>query len=220
MHTRLAVLVDGFNLFHSIQDVVASRKDAGGLKWLDLWKLGESFKPQVSRGGEVELVSVDYFSAFANHKRVDDPGHVIRHQVYIRALKSRGVRCHMHRFKGRHRDCKLCSEKIKFHEEKETDVAIAVQLVRIFVEESADAVLIVSGDTDLSPAVRTVYEMFPDAIIGFAFPFSRKSAELAKLVQGRGVSFKLSERSYVTSQLPNPLEIKRGRVLHRPEEWS
>jgi uncharacterized LabA/DUF88 family protein len=220
MHTRLAVLVDGFNLFHSIKSLVATGAATNAVKWLDLWALSESFKAQVSRGERVQLVSVDYFSAFASHKRDDDPNHVIRHQVYLRALRNTGVKYHMHRFSGRDRDCKACGKKIRFHEEKETDVAIAIKLLRIFVEDAADYVVVVSGDTDLTPAVKATFEMFPGAMIGFAFPFARKSKELEKLVHQRGCSFKLSEASYLNHSLPDPFDLKRGGRIYKPPEWA
>ena len=48
--------IDGFNLFHAINEL--SRPE---LKWVNLWSLSESLLRE-----EEELIEVNYFSAYAN----------------------------------------------------------------------------------------------------------------------------------------------------------
>ncbi|MEX2579934.1 MAG: NYN domain-containing protein [Verrucomicrobiales bacterium] len=157
--TRLSVFFDGFNVYHSIKAVIDDDLAQGdSVKWLNLAALSESFFHQIEADGRKEISEVHYFSALASHKLEEDSEHVKRHQTYLRALKAVGVQCHLHRFKKRHRDCKHCGKPVKFHEEKETDVALAAQLIQVFAQDTADVAVLVSGDTDMAPAVRTVFE--------------------------------------------------------------
>ena len=61
----------------------------------------------------------------------------------------------------------------KGFEEKETDVAIGVALLEVFHNKSADCVFIISGDTDIMPALRAARRMYSGCRIGFAFPYRR-----------------------------------------------
>jgi hypothetical protein len=76
--------------------------------------------------------------------------------------------------------------------------------------------VIVSGDSDLAPAVRTVFKLFPLARVMFAFPFARRSKELAKLAPG---SFTIGKDSCARYQLSDPVTLPDGRVLHKPSSW-
>lgn len=68
---RVAFLVDGFNLYHSLEE--ASLAMGGvGTKWLDLIALCETFLQPIGGGGKLE--SVFYFSAPANHVEQIKPG--------------------------------------------------------------------------------------------------------------------------------------------------
>lgn len=219
MAIRLSVLVDGFNLYHSIEELIHKRSFPAATKWLDLVGLANSFLHQIEIPGRKEVVSVDYFTAYAHHKMEEDPLHVKRHEIYMRALADSGVKCHIHRFKKRHKNCKVCGERFKFHEEKETDVAMAIKLLRIFVEKQADVAVLVTGDTDIAPAVRAVLDMFPEAVVWFAFPYERRNKELAGAVQVRGGSFKIGEKAYERHRLPDPYPMKVGDALPMPVKW-
>jgi hypothetical protein len=106
--TRVACYVDGFNLYHAIDDL-----DKRHLKWLDLRALAQS----LCRDGE-QLVKVAYFSAYATWR----PDSYARHRTYIAALKNLGIDCHMARFSEQSASCLKCGATWKRHEEKETDV--------------------------------------------------------------------------------------------------
>jgi len=101
------------------------------------------------------------------------------------------------------------------HEEKETDVAIAVKLFEVCFKSKADIIIIVTGDTDLSPAVKTCKELFPKKRILFAFPFDRKNKELLKLAPD---SFSISKKQYINHVLSNPIKIKNQEIC-KPDKW-
>ena len=91
---RVAVYVDGFNLYHSLDDLRENH-----LKWLNLWALSQT----LVRHDEA-VVSVKYFSAYAKWM----PASYRRHQRYVAALQSCGVEFIEGRFKEKPMQCKSC----------------------------------------------------------------------------------------------------------------
>ncbi|MEI6504042.1 MAG: NYN domain-containing protein, partial [Armatimonadota bacterium] len=57
------------------------------------------------------------------------------------------------RFKAKTLTCPLCGRRFVRYEEKETDVALGVDLVELVSQELRDTAVLVSGDGDLVPAV-------------------------------------------------------------------
>jgi hypothetical protein len=211
---RAIFSVDGFNLYHS---VVEAQKDNGGVcvKWLDLHGLCLSYLHVVAGHvhSRVAMEAIHYFSAPPTHR---SRGKQSRHSLYMRCLRSSGVCVHLGRFKKKKVECSVCHRTDIRHEEKETDVAIAAQLFEVCHLNAADSVVIVTGDTDLAPAIRTCQRLFPDTFVCFAFPYKRQNAELKQLCQA---SFKIRVRSYLRHQYPDPLKLMDGRMVNKPPEW-
>jgi len=203
---RLGVLIDGFNFYHSIDDAIQADVATPDAKWFDYWALAESFLHQINVPGQKELTSVDYFSAYAHFR---GPLHVKRHRALVDANKGRGVVAHMHRFKKRRRKCHDCRVTQTSHEEKETDVAMAIHLMRLFAEDKVDVAVLVTGDTDLLPAIKATFELWPHAMIWAGFPYKRKNKELAEALTG---SFRIGPGAYPRLALRD--------TATRPSEWS
>lgn len=157
--SRLSVYVDGFNLYHAIDHLKRPH-----LKWLDLWQLAELLK------GDGEAVrSVHYFSAHATWL----PDKFARHREFVAALKSVGVTIHLAKFKEKPRECKKCGARWIHHEEKETDVDIAVHLVADALRDQFDRAIIISADSDLAPAIKIVRALAPRKRLMVAAPPGR-----------------------------------------------
>jgi len=120
------------------------------------------------------------------------------------------------RFKEKDIFCTKCRSVFLKHEEKETDVAIAVTLAELLFTDKCDTAVIVSGDTDLSPAVAKWQPLFPQKKILFAFPYARKNNELLKLAPG---SFSMSRKQYIRHQFPNPVILRDGNKIYKPFAW-
>lgn len=209
---RTAFLIDGFNLYHSA--IEAARPTGGhGTKWLNVRALCESYLHLA--GGQAVLAAIYYFSALATHLEASDPGVTRRHRAFLDCLRSTGVTIELSRFKQKTVRCSRCGNTILRHEEKETDVAIAARLLETYQSDECDTAIILSGDTDLAPAVRTVQRLFPDKTTGFAFPFGRKNKELAQLVP---LSFQISRKQYLNHQFPPAVTIA-GRTIKKPQAW-
>ena len=155
---RVVSLIDGFNLYHAIK-----RLHKPCLKWVDLRVLSQV----LLKNNSEELLSVLYFSAKATHcnKSIRE-----RQQAYIKALELSGVTPILGQFKKKDRFCPSCKHKWTGHEEKETDVNIALYLLDLAYQNAFDRALVISNDSDLVPAIRLVRKRFPEKIITTVCP--------------------------------------------------
>lgn len=216
MGGRTAFVIDGFNVYHSLVEASVSLglADERGTKWLSLRGLCESYLPLFGR--DAALAGVYYFSAVARHLQASKPGVAARHEYYAKILRLTGVTVEMSSFKPKRTKCRSCGKASKVYVEKETDVAVAVKVLEIFQEQSADRVVLKTGDTDVAPAVRACQRMFPAGEVNFAFPWNRSREELSRLVPGPCIS--ISREMYVSHQFPDPLVIG-SQTYAKPPTW-
>lgn len=201
---RFVFLVDGFNLYHALDSTQKYQK----YKWLDLRGLASLFIPKEGR-----LEKVFYFSALATW----DQQKVSRHQAYIRALRSTSVEVVFGKFKLHDETCRKCGHRYKRPHEKETDVNIAVKLFQLSVQDVYDVSVLVSGDSDLIPAIKGVKQIYPHKKIGVLIPITRHAQDLS---QSCDFHMKLKEKHLSASQFPSPLKLGDGQEIHRPASWA
>jgi uncharacterized LabA/DUF88 family protein len=158
---RAIAYIDGFNLHHAIDTL--SRPY---LKWVNPWDLVESFL----REGQT-LTAVNYYSAYPTWL----PPEFARHRQYVRAIAATGVTAHMSQFATRQRRCFTCGASWESHEEKQTDVRMAVDLVSDALEDKFDMAVVITADSDLRPAVAKVRATLGKRLLMIAPPgrFSR-----------------------------------------------
>jgi uncharacterized LabA/DUF88 family protein len=210
--SAVTFLIDGFNVYHSL---LRFKRDTGfNAKWLDLASLCKSYLHLFGKGATLE--SIRYFSAVPHYLSRQDPAKIQRHQTYLKCLDSMGIKIILGRFKEKDTYCPKCRSLFLKHEEKETDVSIGITLLEIFFTHVCDIAVIVSGDTDLSPAVRKCQSLFSRKKIIFAFPYARKNKELFTLAPD---SFSISAKQYIRYQFPNPITLKDGQKIYKPRSW-
>ena len=198
-------------LYHSLKQANKILNGAS-TKWLNIKSLCESYLPHISK--DARLKNIYYFSALAHHTTINK---VNRHRKYIKCLENTGIIKELGRFKGKHIECSYCNRINKRHEEKETDVAIGVKLIEIVIKKECDSIVIISGDTDLSPAVKFIHKMYKGIKIYFIFPFGRKNKELNNIVCGN--SFNIKPKKYLQHQFPNPVILSSGKKIYKPSSW-
>lgn len=218
---RVVFLVDGFNLYHSTR--TAGIHTGSSTKWLDIRAMCTSYLSAISR--DAYLHSVYYFSALATHLEATDPGKVQRHRDLIECLEDTNVVVQLGKFK-RKRDfscpncgknhCGHCSARLKHYEEKETDVAIAARMLELLFTNACDTVVLVTGDTDLAPAIRTAQRLFPGKDIRFALPYERHNKLLRQIAPA---SFRIGKDGYTKHQFPDPFVLKNGKKVPKPSSW-
>ncbi len=200
MTARTIVYIDGFNLYHSLDDL-----NEPHLKWLDLWSLSQKLLR-----GDQQLTAVKYFTAYATWRT----GSYRRHQRYVAALEQQGVIPIIGRFKAKTVRCHAkCRQTYLTHEEKETDVNIGVHLMADVLTDRLDRALIVSADTDLNSAVLLARSEAPGKKIDLVAPpgrMGRNSAALFEVTKGRVRS----------SLLPRQILRADGRVIERPANYD
>lgn len=204
---RVVCLVDGFNLYHALDAL-----NAPHLKWLDL----RAIAARHTLARSEELREVYYFSAYATWL----PEARRRHEAYVKALESRGVTAVMGHFKEKARSCRSCKATWKAHEEKETDVNIALYLLRLAYRDEFDRCILVTRDSDLAPAVRTVLADFPEKKVTILCPPERgHSAELLEAA-GRQKA-KMTRDQLEACQLPDSVfGVDGGLLASRPAAYA
>lgn len=170
---RSAFFIDGFNLYHALK-----RLQQPHLKWVDLLELmQQQISPKTER-----IVSVFYFSAYAYWL----PKQKLRHQEYVRALECNGTSIVMGHFKEKQRSCLKCKTTWIQHEEKETDVNIAVYMLNEAFKNRYDRAYLVSRDSDLRPAIDAIKTQFPEKeVFVIAPPHLGHSNDLIQAAHGK-----------------------------------
>jgi hypothetical protein len=161
---------------------------------------------------------VDYYSALAHHLESVRPGTVARHRLYMAALHAHGVSTHLGLFKPKEirYHSRTCDVVLRRHEEKETDVAMAAALVEAAGSGACDAIGLLSGDTDLLPALKAARRLKPGLKLIGLFPPYRANRAFRPVVDA---DFKISPSRLAEHLLPDTVIAADGRALTRPAEW-
>lgn len=206
---RAVAFIDGFNLYHAVDDHGQPR-----LKWLDVKALIQIFVPTP----QFDLIDVYYFSAYATWR----PAAFKRHREYVKALKTTGVTDVIGQFKQKNRGCHSCGSRWLAHEEKETDVNIAVHMLDGAYRNEYDRAVLVTGDSDLAPPVEMVRRRFPEKTIKILTPIGRNhSRELVAAAGGLKNAKKLQQIHLQRCLLPSQILDSEGNVLAScPTGWA
>ena len=200
---RVAIFIDGFNLYHALDANPAYYK----YKWLNLEKFAKCFiypKDAISE--------IFYFTAYVTW----NPGKLVKHQIYVKALQLVGVKPIFGAFRMKDTVCRICHKAYQIPEEKQTDVNIAIKLFQTATQDTWDTAIIISGDSDLIPAIEAVKNTFPTKKIGVVIPIGRRAEEL-KLVTD--FHRKVKPKHLQTCQFDDIIKID-DTVLQRPASWK
>lgn len=100
-------------------------------------------------------------------------------------------------------------------EEKQTDVNIAIKLFQTAIADLYDTALIVSGDSDLIPAIEAVKQTFPDKRVTVVIPIGRRAEALKHAAHAH---MKMKVKHLATSQFEDRIQ-KGDLILTRPISW-
>ncbi len=201
---RVSFFIDGFNVYHSLK----SNDNYHKYLWLDYRKLLKNYLRKIDA-----LADIYYFSAYAHW--IQD--RVKRHRMMIDIWKNTGILPIMGNFKEKDRYCTICRSWFKGHEEKQTDVNIAIHLIKEAYENNYDTAILFTNDTDLIPAIRMLKSSFPKKRVGVLFPIDRWSSELSKECH---FWRKTKKKALAKSILPNKVTLPSGIAFTRPTSWK
>jgi uncharacterized LabA/DUF88 family protein len=206
---KIVFFVDGFNLYHALDysQVGPNHDRFRRYKWLNLRKLASLFVGRLDT-----LEEVLYFTAVAEW----DARKAAKHRLFIRAQESEGVTIVYGEFKRKDKRCLVCRRQYSTYEEKQTDVNIALQLLQYAIKDRYDRAVIISGDTDLIPAIKAVHSTFPTKQIGVIVPIGRSSEDIRKQADFR---FKMREHHLATCRFPDIIQLPNNTTLECPLGW-
>jgi hypothetical protein len=144
---RAALYVDGFNLFHAVQDLGREY-----LKWVDLQALGRAIAPR----SEVirKVVWATAFRPGARHLTA-------LHQAYFDALEARGVQSLTGHFVVYSDGCNACGHTWTVSQEKQSDVNLALAVADDAHENRFDVCYLLTTDGDHAATARFLKQRFP-----------------------------------------------------------
>lgn len=208
MATRSIVYIDGFNLYYGSLKGTA-------YKWLDIQRVFERLRPHD------DVVAIRYFTALVD-------GNAQRRQmVFLKAIGTlskveviRG-RFKQKRFRCGVRECSFNGSRFYTgQEEKRTDVAIGVQLIDDAYRDLADTFVLVSGDSDLVPAVRVLKTRFPEKQVVVYVPSRDEVRGAATELRGEADKHRTLPMSLIKrAQLPPRVPDGDGGFVDKPVEW-
>jgi len=207
---RTIVYVDGFNLYYG-----AVRGTPH--KWLNLHRMFA-----IMRQAD-ELVAIRYFTALISGPTRPNQ------DAFLQALSTLPlVHVHLGRFSKERVRCEVkeCSHSIEARmfrrvKEKATDVNIAIMMLDDAYRNECDNLVLVSGDSDLVPAVRMVRQRFPEKRVIVYVP-SGGDPERAAAVELRSAatdSRNLPNNLLPVSQFPAEISDGFGGVIRKPQGW-
>ena len=200
--TRVSVYIDGFNLYHSTLQFAHPTN-----RWLNLMELSK----RIINPKTEEISAVYYFTALTTWK----PEKAKKHLLYIHALRTAGVKDILGKFTIRDRRCPLCTKCYQSHEEKKTDINIAITLLADGMTDKFDTALILSGDSDLAPVITKLKKLCPSKKVGIIVPQNQSAMNLK---QHADFFKKIQDRDLKKSQLPEQVTYN-GNVITAPVGW-
>jgi hypothetical protein len=208
MATRTIVYVDGFNLYYGALK-------GGSDKWLDLASYFRRLRAQD------DVRRVNFFTALVTGPSLPNQ------QQYLRALSTSPlVRVVLGKFKSKDVDCRVsaCAHSgrrvFSVPAEKRTDVQIALQLLEDAYEDHADTFVVVSGDSDLVPAVHRLRARFPRKRVVVYVPARDPDRSAAVELRSaataaRDLPLALLKRCQFPARMPDG----SGATVEKPAGW-
>ena len=203
---RVIVYVDGFNFYYGLKSSARWKK----YYWLNIVKLFESFmRPNQ------ELVAVKYFSA-----RTNDLEQSRRQNAFFQANQE-NTKFHLvlGKYLKKSITCFNCGNIIHTHEEKETDVRIATQIVADAYEKNCDVAIVVSADSDMIPAIEIAIQARQRVFV--YFPPNQYSSNLATMSIVQPIRLERYEKRFRESLFPDTVHLSLPDFdLCIPQRWK
>lgn len=206
---RSIVYIDGFNLYYGA--IKGSR-----YKWLNLERYFAMLRP------DDDIQVIRYFTAM-----IDGP-HARNQVAYLNALSTLPiVEVTLGQFKNKQIECRVRACRLprgrrffRAREEKRTDVSIAIAMLDDAVNEKCERQILVSGDSDLVPAINMVKRRFPEMEIAVYVP--ARDDERGAAVELRCAADKnrtLPLNILGPAQFPVKIPDGIGGSIEKPVSW-
>jgi uncharacterized LabA/DUF88 family protein len=213
---RVHCFVDGFNLYHALQwfeDGIdgADKRRFRQYKWTSLTALAKCYISPKSQ----QLTGVSLFTTYTPW----DSAKTLRHRQFVLAQESEGVEVILGKFKEKFVECKAgCKGRFPIWQEKQTDVNIAVRVVELARQNSYDKALIISGDSDLIPAINLIHKIYPEKQVAVIVPIGRKGEDIEKAC--RNQKFTMTEDHLKRCKMAEKIKHPTGVWVIKPFQYT
>jgi uncharacterized LabA/DUF88 family protein len=200
---RANVYIDGFNLYHAIDDLGQPY-----LKWLDLQKLSDSIVK-----GHGRIQDIIYCTAYRDR----DQGKKARHRFYIDALKLVGVEPVFGHEANETLECHACNHKWTVKREKATDINLALRLYQDAERNRFDVAFVISADSDQAATFSFIKARWPDKQLFHVVPPGR---DHSKHIKAHADGMKTLKEKDIHAAI-FPRDVTDGtRMVTRPKEYD
>ena len=207
---RAKLFVDGFNLYYPIHEHT-QKTGENYLKWLDLQALGSRI---ASARGE-RLVGTTYCTAY----KKGDSAAKSRHRLYNAALRHTSVEILFgHYIREPDRTCDSCGGTTEKYSEKQTDINVALALVRDAYAGEYDVAYLLSADSDQAATAEHFKLQFPDLKIISVVPPNRDHSERV-MAHAHG-KFTATIELIKASRFPSIILRKGENPIRCPAEYD
>lgn len=206
---KTAVYIDGFNLYYGVARPLDCR-------WVNIQ---DAFERQFV--GD-QIVRIKFFEAMiSGPSRLDQ-------QAYVDALQTLSkVEVILGEMKKKRRQCKVrnCSHAAprfwEEHEEKHTDVSIAISIVDDVYRGTYDKIILVTADTDLVPALRMAKLIRPQQHVTLCIPALDKDRinGAKSLAQYADRTTRVDSEAFLKAQFPARFVGTEGQIHEKPSQW-
>ncbi len=212
---RCTIYVDSFNWYFGVF------QHRPAWKWLNVQSFFEALRP------DEEVVVIKMFTALVEPQKHVSPRRD-RHKRYLKALGTLPkVRIILGKYQERTVTCRAreCPRRLEYSvpEEKKTDVNIAVNLLEDALQGLTDSMVIVSGDSDLEPAVEWVRRNYAHIKITVYIPVLEDERHRRRNdnYQRMGVTCKPLPVGDLSRHLfANIVVVNAEETIARPPEWA
>ncbi|MGM0366536.1 MAG: NYN domain-containing protein [Actinomycetota bacterium] len=218
--------MDGFNIYHRINEY--QKKTGISYKWLNYRNLFTSLlKP------DEEISNIYFFTAITQDFGQDT---VKRHNQYITALESQGIKIVKGYFSRKKKLCKVkgCNYKgnkfFNTREEKQTDVNISLFLLKDAYLNKFDKCFLMSGDNDFAPVLKTIKELFNVVPFLITPPYEHKVVNLKPIKSLKSACYdqdkkrfnviNLNFNDFIGHSFPEIYDASGKLIVKMPEEYS
>jgi len=211
---RCTIYVDGFNWYFGIF------QHRPAWKWLNVQSFFEALRL------DEDVVAVKFFTALIEPQKHVSPRRD-RHKRYLKALGTLPkVKVILGKYQERTVTCQAreCMRRLEYQvpEEKKTDVNIAVNLLGDAFQGLTDSMVIVSGDSDLEPAVEWVHRNHPQIKITVYIPVLEDERQQRRNdnYHRMGVTCKPLPLADIPRHVfPATIRVNENETVTRPAEW-
>lgn len=203
---RGGVYVDGFNMYHALDDLKKPY-----FKWLNLRRLSENF----AKGHAHQIDRLVFCTAFF-------PGDFEkrkRHEAYNAAQQAFGVNVVLGHTTHEPMSCRDCGRSWLQPREKETDINIALSAYHDVCRGHVDVVFLVTADTDQASTLRFLKQHHPHIKRIVVVPPGRDH-KLHHLRDAADAIIKLREDHIDAAILPAIVTPTQGQSIPRPSAYA